>query len=322
MDVPDISIVVPVYGSDSTLVKLYERVAAAVAQIPASFELIFVDDCGPGHPWDLINEIAQRDSRVIGLKLSRNFGQHSAIMAGADAARGNWLVIMDCDLQDRPEEIPRLWAKAQEGHDVVVGCRVERQDSLLKRLTSQAFHWLFDYMAEQETDASQANFGIFSRKVIDVVKTLKEQPRIFLLLVRWAGFKVESIDIKHDMRTEGKSSYNFSRKLSLATNAIVSYSNKPLKLCIQFGFFMAFTAFCFGLWFLGRYFLFNYTVAGWTSVMVSLYFLSGILLFGMGILGIYIGRIFNQVKERPLYIVKYRTPVSAEDDTQQSSEDN
>lgn len=315
IDIPDISIVVPVYGSDSILVKLYERVVAAVARIPASFELIFVDDCGPGHPWELINEMAQRDPRVIGLKLSRNFGQHSAIMAGVDLTRGNWLVIMDCDLQDPPEEIPRLWVKAQEGHDAVIGCRVERQDGLLKRLSSRAFHGFFDYMTDQESDAAQANFGIYSRKVVDVVKTLPEQPRVFLLLVRWAGFEVTPIDIAHDKRTEGKSSYNLGRKLSLATNTIVSYSNKPLKMCVQCGFFMAFTAFCYGAWLLIRYFLFDYTPAGWTSVMVSLYFLSGILLFGMGVLGVYIGRIFNQVKQRPLYIVKHQTPVSAKDDS-------
>jgi dolichol-phosphate mannosyltransferase len=313
VEVPDISVVVPVYGSDGTLVELYERVAASLAQIPASFELIYVDDCGPGRPWDLISEMARKDPRVIGMKLSRNFGQHSAIMAGIDIARGNWIVVMDCDLQDPPEEIPRLWAKAQEGHDAVIGCRIERQDSLFKRLSSRTFHWLFDYMTDQESDAAQANFGIYSRKVVDVVKTLKEQPRILLLLVRWAGFEVIPMNIAHDKRLEGKSSYNFSRKLSLATNAIISYSNKPLIMCVQFGFFMAFTAFCFGIWLFLQYFFFDYIVTGWTSMMVSLYFLSGLLLFGMGVLGIYIGRIFNHVKERPLYIVKSRTPVSHKD---------
>lgn len=313
-DVPDISIVVPVYGSDGTLIELYERVVAAVTRIPASFELIFVDDCGPGRPWELINEMAHRDPRVIGLKLSKNFGQHSAIMAGVDLARGKWLVIMDCDLQDRPEEIPRLWAKAQEGHDIVVGRRVERKDGLLKRQISRFFWWFFVYMTDQESDATQASFGIYSRKVVDVVKELPEQPRVFPLLVRWAGFKVTPIDVEHCRRLEGKSSYNFSRRLLLAMDSIVSYSNKPLRMCVQFGLLMAFTSFCFGLWLLTRYFFFDYTVAGWTSVMVSLYFLSGILLVGMGVLGIYIGRIFNQVKQRPLYIIKGRTSIPSKKD--------
>jgi len=128
VDVPDISVVVPVYGSDSTLVPLYKRVATVISGIPASFELIFVDDCGPGNPWAIISKMAQNDPRVTGLKLSRNYGQHNAIMAGINLACGRWVVIMDCDLQDRPEEITRLWAKAQEGHDIVVGRRVKRQD--------------------------------------------------------------------------------------------------------------------------------------------------------------------------------------------------
>jgi glycosyltransferase involved in cell wall biosynthesis len=314
-DVPDISIVVPVYGSDNTLVPLYERAVSALNQISASFELIFVDDRGPGSPWEIISKMAKSDHRVIGLRLSRNFGQHSAIMAGIDLARGRRLVIMDCDLQDRPEEIPRLWAKAQEGHDIVVGRRVERQDGFFKRLFSKLFHRIFRYMTDQQTDATQSSFGIYSRKVVDTVKTLSEQPRIFPLLVRWSGFEIVSIDIEHNRRIEGKSSYNFSRRFSLAIDAIVSYSNKPLKMCVQFGFFMAFFAFCYGAWLFIRYFLFDYTPTGWTSVMVSLFFLSGVLLFGMGILGIYIGRIFNQVKGRPLYVVDYRTPVSMKDDS-------
>lgn len=191
-DAPDISIVVPVYGCDGTLVPLYERVAAAVAGIPATFELIFVDDCGPGRPWEIISDLARHDPGVVGLKLSRNFGQHSAIMAGVEYARGNWLVIMDCDLQDPPEEIPRLWAKAQEGYDAVIGCRLKRKDSWFKRLNSHLYHRFFDYMTEQKSDNAQANFGIYSRKVVEAIKTLQEQPRTLLLLVRWAGFEVIS----------------------------------------------------------------------------------------------------------------------------------
>jgi polyisoprenyl-phosphate glycosyltransferase len=315
VDVPDISIVVPVYGSDVTLVPLYERVAAAIGKIPASFELIFVDDCGPGNPWEIINRMAKSDPRVIGLKLSRNFGQHSAIMAGIDLARGRWLVIMDCDLQDIPEEIPRLWAKAQEGHDVVAGRRIERQDGFFKRLLSHIFHRVFKYMTDESSDPAQSNFGIYSRKVVDVVKALSEQPRVFLHLVRWAGFEVIPIDIEHGRRAEGTSAYTLSRKLSLAMDIIISYSNKPLKMCVQFGFFMAFMAFCYGTWLFIRYFFFNYIPTGWTSMMVSLFFLSGVLLFGMGILGIYIGRVFNQVKGRPLYVIDEKTPASVKNNS-------
>ncbi|PKN52914.1 MAG: glycosyltransferase [Deltaproteobacteria bacterium HGW-Deltaproteobacteria-13] len=309
-DRPDISIVVPVYGSDSTLAPLYERIAAAATRIPASFELIFVDDGGPGRPWELINELAKRDPRVTGLKMSRNFGQHRAIMAGVDIARGNWLVIMDCDLQDRPEEIPRLWGKAQEGHDVVVGRRVERQDRIFERLSSRLFHWFFGYLTDQKSDAAQATFGIYARKVVDSVKRLSEQPGIFPLLVRQTGFQVTTIAIAHDKRADGKSSYTLGRKLSLARDIIVSCSDTPRGRRLQRMSFMAVAAFCFGSAFLVRYFLFDDTPAAWTGATVSLFFLSGIILLGMGIRGIYTGRIFNHVKERPLYAVKDRTPMS------------
>jgi len=308
-DVPDISIVVPVYGSDGTLEPLYKRVASTMKQIPASFELIFVDDCGPGNPWEIINNLAQRDSRVIGLKMSRNFGQHIAITAGIDLARGRWLVIMDCDLQDCPEEISRLWTKAQDGHDVVIGRRVKRQDSLLKRMSSRLFHWVFGLITNQKSDPAQANFGIYSRKVVDTVKTLFEYPGIFSFLVRWAGFEVTTIDIKHDRRIEGKSSYTLSRKLSLAIDVMVFCSRKPFKMLIHFWFLIAFTFFCFGTWLSVRYDLLNYTPSGRISVMILLFFLSGIMLFVTGILEIYIGKV-NNIKENPIYIVKDRTQVT------------
>ncbi len=306
---PDISIIVPVYGCDDTLFELYERVTAAVARIPASYEIIFVDDRGPGRPWELISELAANDPCVIGIQLSRNFGQHSAIIAGIDSSRGNWVVVMDCDLQDRPEEIPRLWARAQEGFDVVVCRRMQRQDRFSKRLSSRLYHWFFGYMTEQASDPTHSNLGIYSRKVVDVIKSFPEQHRIFPLMVRWLGFDIATIDIAHEKRAKGESAYNFRRRLSLASSAIVSYSNKPLRLFVQIGFFMAFASLCFGLWLIVQWFIFDQIWPGWTSVMVSLYFVAGILLFGMGVLGVYIGRVFDQVKGRPHYVVKELTPV-------------
>jgi polyisoprenyl-phosphate glycosyltransferase len=313
IDNPDISIIVPVYGSDVTLVPLYKRVAAAVSRIPATFELIFVDDCGPGNPWEIIVKMGQSDPRVIGLKLAKNFGQHIAITAGVDLARGRWLVIMDCDLQDRPEEIPRLWAKAQEGHDIVVGRRIKRQDGFFKRLFSRAFHSIFSYMTDQQSDAAQSNFGIYSRKVVDTVKTLFKHPSIFPFLVRWAGFEVVAIDVEHSRRIAGKSSYTLGRKLSLAIDIIVFYSNKPLKVCIHFSFLMAFTVFCYEAWLFSRYFLFDHTPVGKTGLTASLFLLSGFLLVVMGILGTYIYRVFNQVNGKSLYLVGNRTNVVEDD---------
>ena len=309
---PDISVVVPVYGCDATLFELYQRVDAAIRSIPASYELIFVDDRGPGRPWELINELAAKDPGVMGIRLSRNFGQHYAIMAGVDFARGNWLVVMDCDLQDRPEEIPRLWDRAQKGFDVVFCRRMNRQDGFSKKLSSKMYHRFFGYMTDQVSDSTQSNFGIYSRRVVDETKRFAEQPRIFTLMVRWLGFATATIDIAHEKRPKGKSSYNFRRRLALASNAIVSYSNKPLQLFVQGGFLMALASLCLGLWLIVQWFLFDQIWPGWTSVMVSLFFVTGILLFGMGVLGVYIGRVFDQVKGRPLYVIKDRTPFKTE----------
>jgi polyisoprenyl-phosphate glycosyltransferase len=310
VDVPDISIVVPVYGSETTLMALYKRVVDAVNKIPASFELIFVDDCGPGDPWKIINYIAQKDKRVMGLRLSKNYGQHNAMTAGIDAASGKWIVVMDCDLQDRPEEIPRLWAKVQEGHDVVIGRRVERQDGFCIRFFSSAFHWIFRYVTGRKSDSTQSNFGIYSRNVVEKVKTLSEKPRIFPLLVRLAGFEIITIDVEHNKRAEGKSGYSFGRKISLAMDIICSYSDNLLHVFIRFILFSAAASLYIGFCIFICCFIFDFTPAGWISVKFSLYFFTVSLFFVIGFLGIYIGRFFFQVKAKQFYIVKDRTQMT------------
>ncbi len=236
---PDMSIVVPVYGSDITLMPLYCRTVAAVSPISENFEFILVDDCGPGKPWEIIGAMAKKDSRVIGLKLAKNVGQHNAIKAGVDVAHGQWVVVMDCDLQDRPEEIPRFWGKAQEGYNVVIGRRVERRDETIKRIFSYIFHGLLKWVTRQNSDAAQSNFGIYSRQVIDKIKKLPEQSFYLPLLVRRAGFDVMPLDVEHDKRPYGKSGYTFSRRLSLAVDILASSGDRPLKMFSLFRFFNA-----------------------------------------------------------------------------------
>lgn len=310
---PDISIIVPVYGSDATLMPLYERIAAAASRIPASFELIFVDDCGPGNPWDIIVRLSQKDPRVRGLKLSKNFGQHIAITAGVDAARGNRLVIMDCDLQDRPEEIPRLWAKAQEGHDIVIGRRVNRQDGFLKRLLSGAFHFIFRHMTDQQSDAAQSNFGIYSSRVVSAVKTLSGHPGIFPLLCRQAGFDIATIEVEHGKRVEGKSSYTFGRKLSLAMDIIALYSSRSLKLFIHILFAAVLAVFCYVTWKLAGCFFVDQTPACWNGDTASLFLLLGSLFCILSILGTYLYRVYHQADGKSLYFVNIRTRAVRDD---------
>lgn len=303
----EISIVTPVYGCCKSINRLYERLNKTLSIITGDFEIIMVNDSSPDNAWDAIKELAKKDNRVKGINLSRNFGQHKAITAGLDYAKGDWVVVMDCDLQDQPEEIIKLYNKALEGYDIVFGRRAERKDSFLKKLSSTLFYKVYDYFTESKIDNTIANFSIISKKVLDNLNKLKEQNRSYPLFVNWVGFNRTEINIEHSSREEGKSSYTFTKLINLAIDSIVSQSNKPLKLSIKFGFIVSFLSLLYGTWLVLRYFIFSIPVEGWTSVMVSIYFIGGLLFANMGILGLYIGKIFDETKNRPIYIVQETT---------------
>ncbi|MDD5157869.1 glycosyltransferase family 2 protein [Sulfurimonas sp.] len=302
-----ISIITPVYGCCGSLNNLYERLTQSLSAVTDDFEIIMVNDSSPDNAWGTIKKLAQSDSRVKGINLSRNFGQHKAITAGLDYAQGDWIVVMDCDLQDQPEEIIKLYNKALEGHDIVFGRRAKRKDTFFKKLSSKLFYKVYDYFTESKIDNTIANFSIISKKVLNTLKQMREQNRTYPLFVNWAGFKRTEINIEHSSRDEGKSSYTFSKLINLAIDSIVSQSNKPLKLSIKFGFIVAFFSLLYASWLILRYFMFSIPVEGWTSVMVSIYFIAGLLFANMGILGLYIGKIFDETKNRPIYIVQETT---------------
>lgn len=299
-----ISVVVPVYGCKPCLMELYTRLKTVLNNLVTEFEIIFVNDSSPDDSWKLIQYLCVTDHSVVGINLSRNFGQHNAITAGIDYVSGDYLVVMDCDLQDQPEEIGRLFTKLNEGFDVVFGRRTDRQDTFLKKLSSKLFYNVFDYFTENNSDSSVANFSIASRKVVDNFVRIREQNRSYPLFIKWLGFNVGYIGIKHVGRNIGKSSYSFRKLMKLATNSIISQSNKPLRLSIMFGFYIASISLIFGLYLIYKYLFMDQPISGWTSVMVSLYFIGGLLFANMGILGLYIGKIFDEVKQRPLYVVK------------------
>jgi polyisoprenyl-phosphate glycosyltransferase len=301
-----ISVVIPVYKAEGCVVELYKRLVNTLELITSEFEIILVEDCGGDKSWEIINTLTESDYRVKGIQFSRNFGQHYGITAGLDHCNGEWVVVMDCDLQDQPEEIQKLYLKAQEGFDVVYARRAVRQDHLFKRWSSRLFYKAFDYLTEQHSDPAVANFGIYSRKVIDNFCSMRESVRAFPLFVRWLGFPSAFVDVEHASRFSGTSSYNFYKLMHLAINVIVAQSNRPLRLSIKFGFFMAFGSFLLALYYTVRYFLFLIPVSGWTSVIVSMYFLAGLFFVNAGFVGLYIGRIYDEVKGRPLYVVRER----------------
>lgn len=304
MNTPIISVVVPVYGSPGSLVELSTRLIETLEDLVDSFEILLVNDRSPDNSWEIITRLSETDSRIIGINLSRNFGQHLAIHAGLMSAQGMWIVVMDCDLQDRPEEIESLFLKTGEGFDQVVAIRHQRQDSFLKRFTSKTFFRFLSFLTEDDLDHRIGNFGIYKRSVIDAVLAMGDSTRTFSVLVRWVGFQRASVEVQHDSRKSGKTSYSYMKLLSLALQTIIGYSNKPLRLTVAFGSGVSVFSVFLGLWIALQRLLYGVSVAGWTSMMVVTSFLFGIVIGCIGILGLYIGQIFNQVKSRPLVIIE------------------
>jgi glycosyltransferase involved in cell wall biosynthesis len=304
---PLISVVIPVYKAEGCLIELYRRLKASLETVTIDFEILLIEDRGGDRSWQIISELSIIDKRVLGMQLSRNFGQHYAITAGLDFSKGDWVVVMDCDLQDRPEEIPMFYAEALKGHDIVVGVRATRVDSFFKKLASRIFYKIFDYFTGTTIDNRIGNFGIYSRKVIDSISTMREHGRSFGLFAFWVGFNRIEIEIDRDGRAYGRSSYTFLKSLHLAIDSIVSHSNTLLLLSVKLGFLMAFTSMLIAAWLVVRYQTMDQPAIGWTSLIVAIFFASGLIIGSIGTLGLYIGKIFDQVKGRPLYIVQSTT---------------
>lgn len=309
---PHISVVIPIYHCETCIDELYRRLKVSIERITDNFEIIMVDDCGDAFSWDQIVTIAHRDDRVKGIKLSRNFGQHRAITAGLDFSTGEWIVVMDCDLQDQPEEIQKLYCKAKEGFDIVFGRRHNRQDRILKRLGSSLFYRILSYMTDTKQDGSIANFGIYHRKAIDSIKSMRESLRYFPVMIRWVGFNHTAINIEHAERYSGQSSYSFKKLANLALDVILAFSDKPLRLTIKLGFSISAISFFCALYIILRVLFGIERVEGWSSLIVSVWFLSGLIIFTLGLVGVYIGKIFDNTKKRPLYIVDKTTGVQCQ----------
>ncbi len=299
-----LSIISPIYKGEKMLVELVSRIESAVEIISKDYEIILVNDCSPDNSWDIIQNICLNDSKVKALNLSRNFGQHYAITAGLCESKGEWVIVMDCDLQDCPEEIPNLYNKVQEGFDSVFAQRIERKDKFTKKLSSTLFNVVFAYLTDQEQDKSVGNFGIYSRQVIDAVLSMGDSVRWFPIMTKWVGFKIGYLPVEHGERAEGKSSYSFHRLLSVASDNMIAFSNKPLRLTLQFGFFVVLISLLIALFYFIRYLTGGIAVDGFTTMVISMWILGGIIIMLIGMTGIYIGKIFDKTKDRPLYIIR------------------
>jgi dolichol-phosphate mannosyltransferase len=298
-----LSIISPVYQAEATVAELVARLVAVLEPLSSQFEIILVDDRSADSSWACIQQEVTRDARVQGLRLSRNFGQHRAITAGLDLCRGEWVVVMDCDLQDLPEEIPGLFAHAQQGYDLVLAQRTVRQDSWSKKLFSRLFYHILHYLTETPQDPAVANFGIYHRKVITAVLAMRESIRYFPTMVRWVGFRTGYLSVRHASRSTGNSSYGLNQRLQLGVDILLAYSDKPLRMTVKLGLLLSSGAFLFVPITLLRYWIGQIDQPGYTSLIISIWFFSGLLLSVLGMVGLYIGKTFEQVKNRPLYIV-------------------
>ena len=285
------------------LEELVQRIHAAIRPVTDDYDIILVNDCSPDDSWNKIAEICAKDKQVKGINLSRNFGQPYAITAGLSYAKGDYVAVIDCDLQNKPEDLPALYQKALEGYDIVSARRVVRDDTFLKRMSSLVFHKTYDFLSGFDTDKAVAEFGIYSQKVVKVYCSIPEYSRSFVELIHTLGFKKSTVDVYHDHRLEGKSSYNLHRLLKLSFNSIVSNSNRPLYLAVTLGLTMSALSFLMAIYNVIAKFSGLNEVEGYTSTIFSIWFVGGIILFMMGILGLYIGKIFDQVKGRPVFIV-------------------
>lgn len=300
---PVISIVSPVYRAERIVENLVAEIQAAMEQLNLPYEIILVDDRSPDDSWNVMKSISGRYDNVKSIRLSKNFGQHPAIIAGLSKTSGDWVVVMDCDLQDQPKEIINLYKKAQEGFEVVLARREQRSDSFFKKLSSKIFSKIFSFFTDTEYNNEIANYGIYQRKVILSILEITDYIKFFPLFVNFVGYTSTSISVEHAFREEGKSSYSLSKLVSLAFNTIISFSNKPLKMFVKFGMLISFISILFGAYNIYEALTSKIAVLGYSSLIVSIWFLSGVIITTIGITGIYVGKIFDQTKNRPVFII-------------------
>lgn len=298
-----ISIVSPVYKAENIVEKLVFEIEKTLKSMREDYEIILVEDGGPDNSWSKINEIAKINKKVIGIKLSRNFGQYPATLAGLSVAKGDWVVLIDCDLQDQPKEIAKLFEETKKGFDVVVARRSVRKDSFTKKMSSKSYSFVFKYLTNVERDSELSNFGIYNKKVIQAMMEMKDKVQFFPLFINWVGFNRTTVEVEHAQREDGKSSYSYSKLFELAFNTITAFSNKPLKLFVIFGVFVSILSILLGIYHIIDSIKGNVPILGYSSIMVSICFFSGMMMTMIGVCGIYIGKIFDQTKDRPIYII-------------------
>ena len=300
-----VSLVAPVFNEEASVGPFYERIVAVMESLALSYEIVFVNDGSNDESLAKLRKLHAQDTRVMIVDLSRNFGKEVALTAGIDFARGSCVIPIDVDLQDPPEVIPRLIDKWREGFDVVYASRLEREgETVMKKATASAFYKLIGGMTRFPIPKNTGDFRLMNRRVVDALKQLRETNRFMKGLFSWVGFNQTGIYYTRERRFAGKTKWNYNKLLNLAIEAITSFSEVPLKIASLLGLVISLFAIGYGVYLILRTLFYGNPVPGYTSLMAVILFLGGIQLISIGIIGEYIGRIYNESKRRPLYLVK------------------
>lgn len=299
------SVVIPVYNEELVIQETYNRLKSVMDSLNENYELIFVNDGSRDKSASILGAVCEADQRVKLVDFSRNFGHQMASTAGMDYSSGETIVLIDADLQDPPEIIPKMLEKWREGFDVVYGIRVKRKgETFFKKFTSKIFYRLLNSMTEVEIPLDTGDFRLVGRKVCDALKTTNERNRYLRGLISWMGFRQTGIEYARDKRFAGETKYPLKKMLRFAFDGITSFSYKPLKLATYFGSFVSVLSFLYLLDVLYQRLFTNSTITGWASTLAVSLFFNGIVLIILGIMGEYVGRIFDEVKGRPLYVIR------------------
>jgi polyisoprenyl-phosphate glycosyltransferase len=305
-DAPVISVISPVYRAEKIVDELVNRLRNELVKLGEPFEILLVEDGSPDNSWAKICANCALDQRVKGIRLSRNYGQHFAISAGLAEAKGAYVAVIDCDLQDDPKELGRLLDKAKEGYDIVYTIKLARAHSLGKNVVARLFFTLFNFLTDSQVATSKVgSYSLLSRRVVNAFGRIQDVHRHYLMVLRTLGFQSASIEVEHKPRLEGKSSYTLSKLIKHAIDGIASQSNKLLNFSIIIGVLYFFVSFLAASYLVIMYFLHGYK-EGWASMIVLLLVSTGFILVSLGVVGLYIGKIFDQVRQRPIYIIEER----------------
>jgi glycosyltransferase involved in cell wall biosynthesis len=299
------SIIIPMYNEEEVIKETYYRLKKVMDQSNQSYELLFVNDGSRDRSAEIITELAQTDKNIRLIGFSRNFGHQIAVTAGMDYAQGQTIVIIDADLQDPPEVIPQMLEKWHEGYDVVYGKRIKRHgETFFKKFTAFLFYRILGALTDGNIPRDTGDFRLIDRKVCDTMKKMNEKNRFLRGMVNWVGFRQTAVEYVRDQRWAGETKYPLKKMLKLAADGILSFSYKPLKLATYIGFLLSVSGFIYLIYVLYQKLFTDKTLAGWASIIAVNLVFNGITLLILGILGEYVGRIYEEVKGRPLYIVK------------------